>query len=83
MLALTCHSFRRYHYKVWQDTKNGRQKTTRDGVESVIEFIGNVSAVSSLSMINTTPFMPLHPNDAPANTPTHTAEHDVPNLPQD
>lgn len=30
-----------YQYQGWQDTKHGRQKTTRDGVESVIEFLDN------------------------------------------
>ena len=35
---------RRYQYQGWQDEKNGRQKTIRDGVESVIEFLDNVSA---------------------------------------
>jgi len=37
----------RYQYQGWQDTKHGRQKTTRDGVESVIEFLDNVSALWS------------------------------------
>ncbi|KAK9819683.1 hypothetical protein WJX72_001073 [[Myrmecia] bisecta] len=28
----------RYTYKAWQDTKNSRQKVTRDGVETAMEF---------------------------------------------
>lgn len=36
--------FCRNHFKAWQDKTNGRQKTTKDGVESVVEFVANVSS---------------------------------------
>ena len=30
----------RYTYHAWQDTEHGRQKFTRDGVETTIEKLG-------------------------------------------
>ena len=45
-MMLTC----RYNYTVWQDTLNGRQLSTRDGVEAVLEILDTVRAAwSSLS----------------------------------
>ena len=42
ILDLTNYVRYSYNYTVWQDTLNGRQLSTRDGVESVLEFTDTV-----------------------------------------
>ena len=38
--SLCCHAWFRYRYQAWQDSEKGRQKFTRDGVETTIEILG-------------------------------------------